>query len=91
MPGWIPNWGWSSADLVRILPGDQYLDNPELAVFMHHAHGVELSMCQFWSPTDFVDRTQGPVPLMGNGHEVMWMNDNYLQHILVMLTAQFIP
>ena len=36
-------------------------------------------MCQFWSPTDFVDRTQGPVPLMGNGHEVMCMNDKYLQ------------
>jgi hypothetical protein len=48
MSGWIPNWGWSSADLVRILPGDQYLDNPELTVSKHHAHGVDLPACQFW-------------------------------------------
>ena len=79
MPAWIPSWGWSSADLARILPGDQYLDNPELTVFMHHAHGVDLPACQFWSTPDFVDRTQGSVPLMGNGYEDTRKNDKYLQ------------
>ena len=48
MPGWIPNWGWSSADLARILSGNKSLDNSDLTVHMHHAHGVLLPACQFW-------------------------------------------
>jgi hypothetical protein len=33
---------------------------------------------------------QGPVPLMGYGHEVMRMNDNYLQQILSILACNLV-
>jgi len=48
------------------------------------------TMAEAWGSADFVDRTQGPVRLMGYGNEVMCMNDNYLQYIIFMHAAQLI-
>lgn len=40
------------------------------------------TMAEAWGSADFVDMTQGSLPLMGNGYEDTRKNDKYLQYIL---------